>query len=298
MPKNTEYIHYLMQIQRLDHISTAQFSIAVRHDTAPRHHNVWHYHEELELINIKKGRGTFFVGDCIHQFSDKFFVLIGSNTPHYWLFDEEYININENKSADIRVIHFKPDYLGKDFLDLPESASIRAVYTLADRVLTFQDDDGDAFSKVFDEIMEQSPLNRLLTLSSLLNKIQRLTNSVLLMNSKYSKMPQQDDYTRMNKILDYIRFNYKIKIHLQEIAQIAGMSPNSFCRYFKQKTGKTLIQFVNELRIGQACKQLSETNASIKEICFDCGFQNFVSFHKIFKSLTAVTPSMYRSNSK
>src|SRR5690606_11681257 len=75
---------------------------------------------------------------------------------------------------------------------------------------------------------------------------------------------------------------------------IAGMTPNSFCRYFKQRTGKTLIEFINELRIGQACKLLTESKAPIKEICFECGFHNFVSFHKIFKSITRHTPTAYR----
>ncbi len=286
-----------MYIQRLDHSSEAYHSIAVRHDTIPQNHNVWHYHEELELINIKKGSGTFFVGDCIRQFSDDFFVLIGSNTPHYWLFDEQYLNTNTKDSAEIRVIHFKPDYLGEDFLSLPESAPIRAVYALAERVIAF-DDESNTFCHIFDKILKESPLNRLLTLSDLLNRIQTFESTILLTNNRHTTPPQQDDYKRMNKILNYIRLNYKTKIQLQEIAQIAGMSPNSFCRYFKQKMGKTLIQFVNELRIGQACKQLSGTSVPIKEICFDCGFQNFVSFHKIFKKVTKVTPNNYRSKSK
>lgn len=283
-----------MYIQRLDHSSSVHHSIAVRHDTAPQNHNVWHYHEELELISIKKGSGTFFVGDCIHQFSNNFYILIGSKTPHYWLFDEQYINNNFSEPADIRVIHFKPDYLGKDFFTLPESAAIRTVYALAERVVAFKDDENGTFNQIFDQIMTESPLHRLLILTSLLNRIRAFESPILLTNHSHTTPPHQDDYKRMNKILDYIRFNYKIKIQLQEIAQVAGMSPNSFCRYFKLKMGKTLIQFINELRIGQACKQLTATDVSIKEICFDCGFQNFTSFHKIFKTVTNLTPSAYR----
>lgn len=287
-----------MYIQRLDHTSTAHRSITVRHDTAPQNHNVWHYHEELELINIKKGSGTFFVGDCIHQFDDNFFVLIGSNKPHYWLFDEQFINTNPHQSADIRVIHFKPDYLGKDFLNLSESSVIREVFGLADRIITFKDDDIGTIGAALEQIMQENPLNRLLTLTDLLIKMRHYDNKSLLTQSGYIPTPQQVDYKRMNKILDYIQFNFKLKIQLQEIARIADMSPNSFCRYFKQMTGKTLIQFVNELRVGQACKQLTETNAPIKEICFECGFHNFVSFHKIFKNQTKFTPSNYRTNKK
>jgi len=104
-------------MRRLDHTSSSLRSIAVRHDDTPQNHNLWHYHEELEFIYIKRGKGTFFVGDCIQQFSDNFMVLIGSKTPHYWLFDEEYINAHHNTlTADIHVVHFRPHFMGSEFL--------------------------------------------------------------------------------------------------------------------------------------------------------------------------------------
>ncbi len=279
-------------MQRLVHTSSTYSSITVRHDNTPQNHNVWHYHEELEFIHIRQGKGTFFVGDCIQQFGDNFIVLIGSNTPHYWLFDEEYIKA-EICHADIQVVHFKPDFIGADFLEVPEAQDIKQVYRLAKQAILFPSSDL-RLRHFFENLSVQTPLKRLAMLLDILDYTASLPTPTTLVSPNYTNPQQQGDYLRMNKILDYIRLHYKSKIQLDEIAHVAGMTSNSFCRYFKQRTGKTLIEFVNELRIGQACKLLSESNAPIKEICFECGFHNFVSFHKIFKSSTTYTPSAYR----
>ncbi|NGM63658.1 helix-turn-helix domain-containing protein [Sphingobacterium sp. SGR-19] len=281
-------------MQRLDHTSSTLSAIAVRHDNMPQN-NIWHYHEELEFIYIKHGKGTFFVGDCIQQFSDNFTVLIGSKTPHYWLFDEEYLKADGSTVATIYAIHFKPDFVGSDFFGLPEAIGIKQVYRLAKQAILFPSNNPNLVH-FFENIPNQLPTKRLIKLLEILDYTAALPMLTTLVSSHYTNPQQQGDYLRMNKILDYIRLHYKSKIHLDEIAHIAGMTSNSFCRYFKQRTGKTLIEFINELRVGHACKLLSESNAPVKEICFESGFHNFVSFHKMFKSITGSTPSAYRES--
>ncbi|MFD1770720.1 helix-turn-helix domain-containing protein [Sphingobacterium suaedae] len=283
-----------MYIQRLAHTQATQSAVTVRHDHLPQNHNVWHYHEELEFIYIKRGAGTFFVGDCIQPFSDDFIVLIGSNTPHYWLFDEVYMHHDALASADIRVIHFHPEFLGPGFFTLPEASPLKHIYQKAERALVFQASD-QFFTGFFETFHQKTPLQRLVALVTMLDYISGISPLTKLVSSTYQHPQQHEDYRRMNKIMEHIRLQYRSKIHLEEIAQLAGMTSNSFCRYFKQRTGKTFIQFVNEIRIGQACKLLTETRSSVKEICLECGFQNFVSFHKIFKSVTQVTPSAFRT---
>lgn len=282
-----------MYIQRLHHSGSQSSTLSVRHDYMPQNHNIWHYHEELEFIYIRKGNGTFFVGDCIQPFSDNFLVLIGSNTPHYWLFDEQYVRSEQPARADIHVVHFRADFCGADFLNLPESHLIKKIYKTAERAISL-DIQYTFLPQFFDGLAQKTPLSKLSNLLDTLCAITELPRLTTLVSDEYTNPQQQEDYGRMNKILEHIRLHYRGKIQLEEIAQLAGMTSNSFCRYFKQKTGKTLVQFVNEFRIGQACKMLSDTRASIKEICFDCGFQNFVSFHKTFKSITSTTPSSYR----
>jgi len=287
-------IYITMYIQKLVHTLQGKLAFSVRHDVKPQHHNIWHYHDELEFIHIKDGNGTFFVGDCIQKFSSGDIVLIGSKTPHYWLFDEEYIQEKHAVDADIRVIHFKPDFCGQEFLNLDEATAIRSVYEMAKRgmLLPRQDTHLQSF---FENIMVQQSIKRVTLLLEALEYIDQLHEACLLLASPDYVNPQHhDDYLRMNKVLEYVRLHYRSQIFLQEIAQLAGMTPNSFCRYFKQKTGKTFIQFVQELRIAHACKLLKRQELSIKEVCFECGYQNFVSFHKNFKHIMGKSPNAYR----
>ena len=81
---------------------------------------------------------------------------------------------------------------------------------------------------------------------------------------------------------------------LDEVAAVAKLVPNSFCRHFKSRTGKTYTQFLTELRIGHACKLLLDNRISIKQLCYESGFNNFTCFHKNFKTITGKTPQLYQ----
>ncbi len=104
----------------------------------------------------------------------------------------------------------------------------------------------------------------------------------------------ETDNDRINSIYQFSLANYKRKIPMEEVAAVAYMSPNSFCRYFKSKTSKTYSNFLIEIRIGIACRLLIENKLSIKQICYESGFNNFASFHKYFKLITSKTPANYQ----
>lgn len=286
-------IFVTMQIQRLSHTPSDEAAFVVRQDRTPQNHNNWHYHDELEFIKIRKGSGTLFIGDCIRKFQDGDMVLIGSAIPHYWLFDDEYVLGPSPQAADICVLHFLPTFCTSGFLNLREAHFLKALYQKALKGLFFEGDQ-PLLDEFFSEIGSRSPLHRLTSLIDILAHVHALEKVIVLVSQNYAILNHIVDYDRMNRIMDYIRIQYRQKIQLQDIAQQAGMTENSFCRYFKQKTGKTLIQFINEIRISYACKQLKNTDQPIKEICFDSGFQNFVSFHKNFKLITQLTPNSYR----
>lgn len=283
-----------MYIQRLNHTDQNKHLLTVRHDNEPQNHNLWHYHDELEFIHIKKGRGTLFVGDRIQQFTDDYTVLIGANTPHYWLFDDEYTGDKPSDKADIIAVHFRPNFIGNDFMQSEAAKPIRDLYVAAQRVLSFETYHQE-LTMFFRNVIEQHPLKRLVSLLNILIDINHTCNYSTLVSQSYSNPLQEHDHLRMNKVLEHIRVNYRSHIYLYEIAQLAGMTSNSFCRYFKQKTGKTLVQFINEIRVSQACKLLTNSEKLIKSISFECGFQNFASFHKKFKEITGQTPTEFRT---
>ena len=108
--------------------------------------------------------------------------------------------------------------------------------------------------------------------------------------------PKVNEFTtdRLAKVINYLNYHYREKISLDMVSDLAGFHPSAFCRYFKEKTGKTLSEFLNDMRIGYACKLLIEGHLSVSQICFECGFNNLSNFNRTFKRLTRFTPSEYQ----
>lgn len=268
-------------------------SFSVRRDLFPIN-NRWHYHSEIELIHIKKGEGTQFIGDSIKRFEAGDVVLVGPNLPHYWRFDDIYYEENTTASADVRVAHFNENFWGAHFLDLPENNAIKSVLEKSKRGLQVT---GRMRQKVAD-LLEQlqvadGPL-RLILLIEALNSIANCKQLVQLSSIGFKPELVDTEKDRINAIYEYSIKNFKRKIQLEEIAEVANISPNSFCRYFKSRTRKTYSQFLIELRVGHACKLLIENNHCIKRLCYESGFNNFTSFHKYFKMITGKSPLAYQ----
>jgi AraC-like DNA-binding protein len=265
-------------------------SLHVRRDSYPQHHNLWHYHEEIEFIYLAKGMGTLFVGDCIQSVAENSCVLIGSNIPHYWLFDGDYLH--KHNPIDCIVIHFKPNFLGEDFYQLQEAKSIQQLISNSSRVMYLENCDA-MFNDLFAHIHEKSDILKITKLIESLHYFEKYQPQMLI-SENYEVYTHSLDHKRMNDVINYIKDNYRNKVELDALASLAKMTKNSFCRYFKQKTGKTPIQFVSELRVAHACRLLKSSDMNLKEICFESGFNNFVNFHKIFKSVTDTSPKQYK----
>ena len=104
-----------------------------------------------------------------------------------------------------------------------------------------------------------------------------------------------DEGKRMSDIFQYSMENFHKEVTLHDVANIANMTPNAFCRYFKQRTNKTFVNFLIDIRIGNACKLLTKNNdLSITEISYKSGFNNLANFNRKFKSVKGVTPSDYK----
>lgn len=274
--------------------SLPQHSFSVRRDLVPDINNRWHYHPEIELIHFKKGAGTQFIGDSITRFKHGDVVLIGAHLPHYWRFDNEYFTENAALHPDSRVAHFKEDFWGAGFLDLPENVKIKALLEKAARGLLINGKTKQEVIHLLEELLEAEGTERLILLLRVLETI-AISNQVQQLSSIVFKHQQEaSENDRINNIYDYSLKNFHRKIQLEEISAIANISPHSFCRYFKSRTRKTFSQFLIEIRVGHACKLLIENNRSIKQLCYESGFNNFTSFHKYFKKITGKSPLAYQ----
>lgn len=284
-----------MKPQLLKVTSNPVGSFNVRRDNIPYLNNRWHYHAEVELIFFKEGNGTQFIGDSIKRFRSGDVVLVGAQLPHYWRFDDAYFN-GEKTQADIAVVHFCEDFWGSSFLNLPENKSIKMILEKAQRGIQVQGSSKENIGRLIESLLAAEGPKRIMLIMEALMEIEKSVGNVTLSSIGFHHDYAETENDRINAIYNYSLANFKRKIQMEEMASVANISPNSFCRYFKSRTRKTYTQFISEIRVGHACKLLIEDSMNVKQICYESGFHNFASFHKHFKMITGKSPLSYQKS--
>lgn len=270
-------------------------SFSVRHDVMPNYGNIWHYHSELELHYNIHGEGVRFIGDNIGNFSSGELILLGENLPHAWRCREEYYQPNSGLHIEAIVMHFLPTCLGKDILNLPEAYPIPKLFDRAKSGMIIL---GEAKKKVI-ELMhaakDANNLDRIIIMMTIFKYLAETTDYKPIVNeiSAFQQNTDLDD-KRLSNIYTYTLSNYKRDITLKEISALSNLSITSFCRYFKLMTNKTYYDFLTEIRISHACRQLVENKLTTELICFNCGFNNISNFYRHFKKIKGVTPVEYK----
>jgi AraC-like DNA-binding protein len=249
---------------------------------------------EVELIHFKNGQGTQFVGDNMKRFKPGDVVLVGTNLPHYWRFDESYFEEYCNETADVRVAHFNENFWGAAFLSLPETAHLKLLLEKARRGLQVEGEAREKVAGLLERLLDAEGMQRLLLLQEALYTIAVSEETKSLSSIGFHHNFEEAEYERINSVYEYSLQHFKRTIQLDEIAGVANISPNSFCRFFKSRTRKTYSRFLIEIRVGHACKLLIENNLSIKQVCYESGFNNFTSFYKYFKLITGKSPLGYQ----
>jgi AraC-like DNA-binding protein len=271
-----------------------QKSFSIRQDVVLYFYNRWHYHPELELIHIEQGSGTQFVGDNIQNFQSGDLLLIGPNLPHYWRCDEKYFQRESKLYAQATVVHFSEDLFGKAFLSLPENKAISELLFKAKLGMKLSGEGTEKVKELLRNLLNQTSGNPVISLLQILETLAQCAEVKLLSNTQYQHEYDQYDTDRINQIYQYSISHFQKKISIEEISEVANISPHSFCRYFKSRSRKTYSQFLLELRIGHACKLLSETKLPVAQVCFESGFNNFANFNKYFKVHTGKSPLLYQ----
>lgn len=271
-------------------------SFSARRDKVPYINNRWHYHAEVELIYFKKGSGTQFIGDSIKRFSSGDIVLVGPHLPHYWKFDDTYFNEDEHQPADVVVVHFCENFWGNHFLALPENKGIKLTLERAQRGIQILAKKQKYIGSLMEQILVATGPQRIILLMEALMHIEDSAKEKPLSSIGFRNNYEETENDRINAIYNYSLTHFKRKIQMEEMAAVANISPNSFCRYFKTRTRKTYTQFISEIRVGHACKLLIENSLNVKQICYESGFHNFASFHKHFKIITGQSPLNYQKS--
>ncbi len=247
-----------------------------------------HQHKEIQVCIILQGEGTYIIGDCVGAFKPNDIFVIGENLPHVFKSDAVAKKMNHMVS-----LFFTKQSFGEQFFELPEFTHFSPFFedsALGFKVLTHK----TTIKDLLVSIKSQSKFKQFINFIAILDYIsnsERETLSSLINLKKY----KGDEGKRMSDIFQYSMNNYHKDITLGEIANIANMTPNAFCRYFKQRTNKTYVNFLIDIRIGNACKLLAKKNdLSVTEIAYKSGFNNLANFNRKFKAIKGITPSEFR----
>lgn len=255
----------------------------------------WHFHPECEIMLVLEGEGIRFVGDHMERFRSGDLVFYGPHIPHLYRSDPEYYERDSGKISRAVVIYFKEDFLGQSFLELTETLPLKKLLANSKRGIKFK---GQAKEELSRLIQAFNPLKggieRIIDMLNILQAMTYTREYDLLSSSSFSKNIEEADCDRINKVYQFILDNYADSPSLEQISEIANMSTTSFCRYFKSHTNKTYTQFLNEIKIGNACKMLLDNNQSISQVCFEIGFNNFTHFNNQFKRIIGLTPREYK----
>lgn len=254
----------------------------------------WHFHPEVEIMLITNGTGTRFIGDSIEGFKPFDLVIVGSHLTHVWKNGSRHYEESSRLRAEARVILFREDCFGKNFFDLAEMRGIKNLLLRSRRGVEVLGKSKLNIAKKILEAYEQNELDRFLSLIQILEELSNTKEYRILSSIGYVQQIQPSDLDDLNIILDYLIKNFRNQINLQQVSSLANMTPTAFCRYFKKSTNKTLIQFVNELRIGYVKSKLMETRENISTICFESGFNNISNFYDHFYKITGKQPSQFR----
>lgn len=269
-------------------------SFNIRKRKGPNFYNQWHFHPEIELIYVHKGRGTRFIGNNVSRFESNELILIGSNLDHMWRCDPEYFLNGSKLTAEVTVIYFDYDFLGEKFFNSPELKSLNVLLEKAKQGIKITGNTRFQVKELITRLSYSKGISSIITLLTILGKIAN-TKEKQYINSMYQPVKiEAAEATRLNKIFHHTLTNFHKKISLTEIASVANLSPKAFCRYFKSKTRKTFYNFLLEVRVAHACNLLLEKDMTVYEVCYESGFNNLSNFNRYFKKIMNKTPFGYK----
>jgi AraC-like DNA-binding protein len=268
----------------------------------PYFYNPWHYHPELELTLIVSGHGQRIVGDHMEPFKEGDLVLVGSQLPHLWKCDASFYKASSGKMARAIVVKFLPDFLGASIWKLKEFSAIsKMVETKAKYGMQLEGDLKKSVMHFMLEMSQQDQTERILQTIQILHTLSQSQEYKLLASPAYLLKQQplkEKDSAKIDQVIAYLMSHYQQEISLEDVARHIHMNKNAFCRFFRRKTGKTMVQFLLEIRVGMACQKLQDSNDTIDFISHFVGFHNISNFNRSFKSIVGETPSRYRSRWK
>lgn len=250
----------------------------------------YHFHPELELTLILKGKGKRYVGSHVDDYSPSDLVLLGPNLPHCWKTEEE-----STKNSVSIVIHFNRDFLGEGFFGQPGMDAALQLLNHSSHGLQFTGNNTEIEKRIISLFTEKDLFKKIILFLDVLHALSREKKFTILDRQNYYSALSENEKKRINNVIGYVVENFQNSISLKDAAAVAHLTTHAFCKYFKKITRKTFMEAVNDYRIDFATKQLVNTDKGIAEIGFGSGFNDLSNFHRIFKRKIKQSPLNYRN---
>lgn len=256
--------------------------------------NTHHFHKDYEIVFVKKSSGKRIVGDHVDNFTDGDIVFVGPDLPHAWFNDSAYYGEQHDLLAQSVVIYLKRTWLERDVLPLPQTGKLKNMLENSRRGIRFYGETARQISRLVSGIYRAEGFRQVADLFTVLFLMSETKECELLAGINYLNTHSENETARLNRVYEYVMRNFPGQIRLEHAADIANMSPNAFCRYFRQQTQKNFSQFVNEIRVGHACRLLAKKDISVTEVCYESGYQSVTNFNKFFRRIMGKSPVEYR----
>lgn len=267
---------------------TGKSELIFQEDRGERLYNQLHEHKEIQISLMVKGEGELLVGEGYSRYKSGDIICIGSNVPHLFRSDVSRLDFSYMIS-----LFFTRESFGAHFFELKEMNELNSFFKKIETGIMLQGDT-KLLSERISALKSATIFNRFLLFLGILKELNLSDYRNLSSYSSIKGMTEKEG-KRMNKVMEYTFSNYQTEVDLTSIAGVANLSPNSFCRYFKNRTNKSYFQFLIEVRIENACRLLEQNpDLSIIEIADRTGFKNRSNFNRKFKQLKKMSPKKFR----
>lgn len=266
----------------------------IRHLQEKHFDPVWHAHSEYQLFVVLEGTGTRFIGDNIKAFKPGELIFTGPHLPHLWRSDDGYFEKQTSLTTNGIVLYFNESFLGDHIMEKEEMVVLKKLFARSMRGLEFYGQKKTEVIKMMEELTQMQGIQSVIQLLRILEALAGTKEYHYISSRAYDDVFNESETDRMNTVYEYVIKNFRQKILLEELAELLHMTPTSFSRYFTMKNSKPFSRFVAEIRIKHACKLLTETEDSIEQICYECGYNTLSNFNKQFKEIMLQKPTQYK----
>lgn len=257
-------------------------------------HFRWHYHREVELVWIRKGKGLRHVGHSLEAFGDGDLVMVGSNLPHTWCSGADQCG-----DAEWSVIQFLPERWGGSFWQMAEATSLQKLLKRAECGLRFTGKETKKIGDLMESIGDLQPYSfkALSVFVEICSRLLDVEHELLDVASIGASGFCSDQ--RLHRVLNLIEERLHDRLSQADLAGEVDMPSAAFSRWFKQHMGRTFQRYVNEVRVARVCAHLAQREENnITEVAMNCGYHNLANFNRRFREIRGVTPKSFRTQAR